>query len=218
MGMPGRGFARFVGECWRVAWTGSVSQARALAGTLGLLTFGLLALAAGVEVTWAPGLLSGGLITVGVFATTWAVVILARLVWAPYRVWRDERDAREKAEAELQLIKKRDHLTGPLLQFYREGRRLAVRGHDTITPTDKSCAEFKAASVDWERRTGAWIDANMRAGASDHFSNWNLHHPERYSEFIHARDHRGHEWEINKVSYLLRNLDDMVRNPHWDRH
>jgi len=221
MSPPRRGLVWFLGACCRFAILGSVTRARAIASVFGALFVGLALYALGYEVVVAPGFIAAGIGTLATFGLIWFVVVVVRLVIAPYHVWKTERDGREAAESKIEeaaraSASKEEAIRTRLRLFYDEGStlwRLAL----AVEHPDKSHQErFRREVETWVYKVGLWLKQNVDPAARSKFLDYGSRHDiSKYTWYHGLKDHPDHNWQINLVNYHCRNLEEIMKEQGW---
>jgi hypothetical protein len=160
-----------------------------------------------------------------VAAITFGLVVIARLILAPYWIWQEEHEARIKAETTSRTIEYRDKLVtkdrakfvGPLQKFYASGAALQrVLLSKTVTDAEIDQADIDANK--WLNEVAAWIQTNMGAAAVSRFINNSDKNSYSFSlpgtHTSEAREKRDNI--LNSFSGCLINLDTLMKSDHWD--
>jgi hypothetical protein len=140
-------------------------------------------------------------------------IVGTRLLFAPYWVWQDERDAHLAAEEKIEALTNRELIKGQLLIFYEEGERLTNEGPGSREPEEYK--KYQMETKQWADRVSQWMDENMARGASAKFKDYWPWLAKGYPGYAGASSQE--VWDRNYVSFLCDNLDEMIKQNAWDK-
>lgn len=149
---------RFYLRIVTVAFSHSLSIAQAFVFSLIILT--------GMVPQFAPEVSASGW---QVAAIALASIVCARLVLAPYWIWREERDRANKLATAADVEYVRRQQKRQLQHFYTAGLKLKERTLPKNSATDADVDAWIKEVDEWLIHTASWLDSNLGEGARARF-------------------------------------------------
>jgi hypothetical protein len=199
------GKRRYLWECIKVAWRGSISLANAWAPLLGAAAIWLVLWLLGFEMI-VPDRLPGLMVVVAIFCigAAWLILFFCRLLFlAPYVLHREAQAAA--------TIDKRADIRKRLHQFYIAGEAFL----EANLPKNISEEDFKAyeaAANRWWNDSASWILEHLgppaRAKFLDRSSTQWLNYEKRVNE--------SHNAILNTVVNFRKNISTLIETDAYD--
>jgi hypothetical protein len=196
----------------RECWNAGIKFRQRVNAVIGLIS----ALVAAPLLWFLRGQIVPDIYLVAAVITAWAIISV--FIYAPYSLWREQRqkitDLEDAAESvEQQKAEKQKQQKRMLQKFYDEGSRLFNEelSHDA---SETEVSAYVAKFNQWFDETYAWIGEHLGSPALSRFNDLSWY---RNASFPHAHGNMRIINILNNLAAFIENLRKMIENPsEWD--
>jgi len=103
-----------------------------------------------------------------------------------------------------------------IMDYYTEAEPLSRGGGITARSSKEDYKKYEEKISDWKKRTRAWLNKNVSAGAGSRFEDYQAQLSLGQATYTNAI-HTEHNWYMNYVGYLRNNLSKMIESDAWDK-